>query len=80
MIIEIALSKNTNIYSGRYQTIWPTIRYLLKKKMIQCSIFREYENNLLQYRLINQGEYKKIMIKDEKLIELFGTIDEEEFY
>lgn len=38
--IEISLPKSNNIYAGRYKTIWPTIKHLLRKKVMQHPLFK----------------------------------------
>lgn len=39
--VEIELPKNNNIFRGKYETIWPTIKYLFRKKLMQFPLFNK---------------------------------------
>jgi len=40
------LRRGSNVLCERYVTIWPTIRYLIHKKIVQFNILKNYENRI----------------------------------
>lgn len=43
----LKLHRGQNVICERYLTIWPTVRYLISKKMATLNVFNAYEKELI---------------------------------
>lgn len=81
---EIILPKRNNIFTGRFETIWPTMNYIFKKKIMNYWVFSQNEMN--PPTVFKSGEQKKKTgkarkeyMKESTILKLFGPISEEEY-
>lgn len=72
---EFSLPRSTNIFTDRYQTIWPTIKYLLKKKIMAYEAFKANEECFSVWDSVVEEEKKHVMVKEEGVSRLFGQIE-----
>ena len=77
MNFQILLPKSTNIFANRFQTIWPTIKYLIKKKLMRFNVFKDNEEPFSIWKNTSQEEKNHEKIQDENIKSFFGSIEED---
>ncbi len=65
--ISIVLPRGNNILCERYNTMWPTIRYLFQKKMFQFAIIKYFEHIFYQKKGAKSQQLKSANDNAEKL-------------